>query len=86
MCQELSVQVFDADYVIQVITYLLWFPIQCFVPILLIHHCFSTCSLFTFQLFPSFLCCSKYYHQLYLLFCFYIYHFPSIVFLLAFFF
>lgn len=34
MSQGLSVQVLDADYVIHVTTYLLWFFIQCFLPIL----------------------------------------------------
>lgn len=34
MSQGLSVQVFYADYVIQVTTYLLWFSIQCFLTVL----------------------------------------------------
>lgn len=54
MSQGLSVQVFDADYVIQATTYLLYFSIQCFFPILLFHPCFSVSSLFLFQLFPFF--------------------------------
>lgn len=84
MSQGLSAQIFYADYVIQVTIYLLWFSIQCFLPILLFHHCFSISSLFLFHLFSSFLFYSKYYHQLYPLFYCYIYQFPSTVFLVAF--
>lgn len=53
MSQGLSVQAFDADYVIQVNAYLLWFSVHSFLPTHLFHHCFSVPSLFLFQLFPS---------------------------------
>lgn len=52
------------------------FSFSVFSPSSFVHHCFSVSSLFLFQLFPSSLFYSKYYHQLYPFYC-YIYHLPS---------
>lgn len=83
--QELSVQVCDAIYEIQITNCLLRFSSQYLLPVFLIHHFFF----FFFPTCPFFFCMSvvSFFHVLFqvlstfsLLFCCYTYHFTSFLF------